>query len=347
MLTKENFEEAHIRMLQKESRKDPALLERAVFAFGLLEAIRRAGMPFIFKGGTCLLLLLKHPMRLSTDIDIIVEPDIDVDSYILQAATIFPFTRYEEQVRIGRNQIKKKHFKFTYQSPITGKEFYILLDILFAENPYAKLVDCEIRNELLLTEPEFLTVKTPDINCILGDKLTAFAPHTTGIPLNIKKDMEVMKQMYDVGTLLDEFTDFELVYRTYSKVAEEEIYYRGNNITVEEAMKDTYMSAACIASRGSLFPEEYPLYVQGIRDLRGHIYAENYSPEIAVVRAAKVMYMAACLLKNQPYEKIDNPMDFSSERFYAADMTNLKYLRKVNLEAYGYAIKADHLMNLK
>jgi len=82
MLTKENFNESHIRMLQKQSKKDPALLERAVFAFGLLEAIRRVEMPFIFKGGTCLILLLKHPMRLSTDIDIIVAPDTDVDTYM-------------------------------------------------------------------------------------------------------------------------------------------------------------------------------------------------------------------------------------------------------------------------
>lgn len=315
MLTKENFKERHIRMLQKESKKDPALLERAVFAFGLLEAIRRVEMPFIFKGGTCLLLLLKHPMRLSTDIDIIVAPDIDVDMYISQAATIFPFKQCEEQVRIGRNNIEKRHFKFTYQSPITGKDFYILLDILFAENPYARLVDCEIKNDMLLTEPELLTVRTPDINCILGDKLTAFAPHTTGIPLKMKKDMEVMKQMYDVGTLLDEFTDFELVYDTYLKVAAEELSYRGDNITIEDAIMDTYRSAACIASRGVFSPDEYPLYVQGIRDLRGHIYAENYSPEIAVGRAAKLMYMAACLLKNQPYEKIKNPKEFSSERF--------------------------------
>ena len=345
MLTKENFKERHIRMLQKESKKDPALLERAVFAFGLLEAIRRVEMPFIFKGGTCLLLLLKHAMRLSTDIDIIVAPDIDVDMYISQAATIFPFKQCEEQVRIGRNNIEKRHFKFTYQSPITGKDFYILLDILFAENPYARLVDCEIKNDMLLTEPELLTVRTPDINCILGDKLTAFAPHTTGIPLKMKKDMEVMKQMYDVGTLLDEFTDFELVYDTYLKVAAEELSYRGDNITIEDAIMDTYRSAACIASRGVFSPDEYPLYVQGIRDLRGHIYAENYSPEIAVGRAAKLMYMAACLLKNQPYEKIKNPKEFSSERFFTGDMACLKYLRKVNLEAYGYAIMAEHLMN--
>lgn len=99
MLTKENFHESHIRMLQKQSKKDPALLERAVFAFGLLGAIRRVEMPFIFKGGTCLILLLKHPMRPSTDIDIVVEPDTDVDTYISNASTIFPFKLSDGELR--------------------------------------------------------------------------------------------------------------------------------------------------------------------------------------------------------------------------------------------------------
>ena len=69
MLKKENFTEEHIRDLQSASHRDPLLLERSVYAFGLLEAITRVGMPFIFKGGTCLMLLLERPMRLSTDID--------------------------------------------------------------------------------------------------------------------------------------------------------------------------------------------------------------------------------------------------------------------------------------
>lgn len=106
-------------------------------------------------------------MRLSTDIDIMVAPDTDVDIYISKASTIFSFKQCEEQVRIGRNSIEKRHFKFTYQSPITGEDIYILLDILFAENPYTRVVDCEIRNDLLLIEPEYLLVKTPDINCFL------------------------------------------------------------------------------------------------------------------------------------------------------------------------------------
>jgi predicted nucleotidyltransferase component of viral defense system len=74
MIRKESFEEEHVRDLQKSSKRDPVLLERTVYAFGLLEALARVGMPFIFKGGTCLMLLMDHPHRLSTDIDIIVSP---------------------------------------------------------------------------------------------------------------------------------------------------------------------------------------------------------------------------------------------------------------------------------
>lgn len=201
MLTRDNFTEEYIRELQGISKRDPALIERTIYAFGLLEAIARVGMPFIFKGGTCLMLLLKHPQRLSTDIDIVVEPGTDVEEYIEKASKIFPFVRYEEQIRKGKNSIEKRHFKFTYDSPVNGREFYILLDVLYEENHYERVVECEIKNELLLTEPEMLKVKVPSIECILGDKLTAFAPHTTGIPLGEGKDMEVMKQLFDVSTL--------------------------------------------------------------------------------------------------------------------------------------------------
>lgn len=96
MLRQENFSEEHIRELQRTSRRDPVLLERAVYAFGLLEALAKVGMPFIFKGGTSLMLLMQHPRRLSTDIDIIVEPGTDLDKYLEQASEIFPFRAVEE-----------------------------------------------------------------------------------------------------------------------------------------------------------------------------------------------------------------------------------------------------------
>ena len=107
MISKETFTKRYIKELQSNSKRDPILIERTIYAFGLLEAIAKVNMPFIFKGGTCLMLLLDHPQRLSTDIDIIVEPGTSVEEYIKRTAMIFPFKNYEEQIRIGKNNIKK------------------------------------------------------------------------------------------------------------------------------------------------------------------------------------------------------------------------------------------------
>lgn len=59
-------------------------------------------MPFVFKGGTALMLLLEKPYRLSTDIDIIVEPDCAIEDYLQKASVIYPFLHLEEQIRVGK-----------------------------------------------------------------------------------------------------------------------------------------------------------------------------------------------------------------------------------------------------
>ena len=138
-----------------------------------------------------------------------------------------------------------------------------MLDVLYEENHYECIVEREIRNEMLMVETHFLKVKVPSIECILGDKLTAFAPHTTGILLGVGKDMEIMKQMYDISTLIDELKDFEKVKKTYQKVVQSEIAYRGIEVTAKDCLWDTFEAALCIASRGKYNTEEYPLYVAG------------------------------------------------------------------------------------
>ena len=52
MIAKETYAIEHVNVLREKYKKDPFLLERVLFAFGLLEAIARVGMPFIFKGGS-------------------------------------------------------------------------------------------------------------------------------------------------------------------------------------------------------------------------------------------------------------------------------------------------------
>lgn len=123
MIIRDNYGEDHIKCLMDKSHKDPQLIERALYALGLLEALAQTGLEFIFKGGSCLMLILPRIMRLSTDIDIVVSPGTDVQLYIERAAEIFPFVSYEEQIRFGRNNIQKKHFKFTYYSPVRHDDY--------------------------------------------------------------------------------------------------------------------------------------------------------------------------------------------------------------------------------
>ena len=239
MLLRENYTADHIAKLREQTGADPSILERTVFAFGLLEAIRSVNMPFIFKGGTSLLVTLDKPRRLSTDIDIIVAPDTDVDSYIEKAGIIFPFIGVEEHKRRGINNIEKRHFRFRFLSPRTGKEINILLDVVFEDNPYLKLAERPIRSSLLLCEGEDLKVYLPDKNCILGDKLTAFAPRTTGIPFGVDKELEIIKQLFDCWTLLQEMDDYKTVASVYDKVSHIELGYRGLNSFPSDCLKDS------------------------------------------------------------------------------------------------------------
>ena len=109
MISRDTYSMEHVNALREKYRKDPALLERVLFAFGLLEAITYTGMPFIFKGGTSLLLIHDQPLRLSTDIDILVKPGTDVDRYLKEAAEVFPFKSGEEDFRAAKNRIEKRH----------------------------------------------------------------------------------------------------------------------------------------------------------------------------------------------------------------------------------------------
>ena len=67
MINEKSFAMEHIESIRNNKRVDINLLERSIYAFGLLEALVRVGLPFIFKGGggTSLMLLLDKPRRLS------------------------------------------------------------------------------------------------------------------------------------------------------------------------------------------------------------------------------------------------------------------------------------------
>ena len=345
MLLNDIYTAEYIAELRSKTGADPSILERTVFAFGLLEALCKVGLPFIFKGGTSLMLLLEHPKRLSTDIDIIVEPDIDIIDYISKAGTIFPFVSVEENIRKGINNIEKRHFRFHFLSPRMQKEISILLDVVFEENPYQKVIERPISNNLLLSEGKGFTVKIPDKNCILADKLTAFAPHTTGIPFGIGKELEIIKQFYDCWSLIQEMDDYPMVAKVYDEVSRIESGYRGSDLEPSVCLKDTIDSCICIMGRRGIRPDEYADYFKGIRALQGHIYDGNLNGENAVEYASEVMYLAACLLTGQKeFETVTDPPSYLNISFDVQGMRKLRNVRNSNPLAYAYIVKSMQIL---
>ena len=349
MISKDVYTKDYIVKLREGSKCDPSILERSIFAFGLLEAFARTGADFIFKGGTSLMLLLDEPMRLSTDIDIIVKPDADIMAYIESASKIYPFIRFEENTRVGVNNIVKKHFRFYYKSlQSEDKEVPILLDVLFEDNHYAELIQKEIKNNLLLTDGEPVFVTIPSVNSILGDKLTAFAPHTIGIRPHYEKEngaivdkkIEVIKQFFDVASLFDYATDMELISKTYKSTAYSELKYRGLNIDYETCLKDSYNEALSILSRGALNPNYYrDYYLPGIRGLRQYLINSRFSSETAFVQAAKVMYLSALILKEGDIKK-----EIPEQGSFSGTFSKINYIKRLDKSVFNMAAFAIRLI---
>jgi len=346
MIHPDTFTFEHIESIRKQDKSDPALIERAVFALGLLEAINRTGLSYIFKGGSSVMLLTDKPNRFSTDIDILVEPGLHIDSFINDASKIWPFVEKREDIRESSGAIQKRHFKFEYISPLRSKPQTIVLDVLFEENPYASIVERQIASSLLVCAGQPSIVKTPTPNCLIADKLTAFAPHTIGIPFGVDKELEIIKQLYDVASLLQFVDSFHEVKETFGKVASTEIAYRGLDKTPDECLQDAIDASACIIGRGLIIKEEYELFKKGIFQIRNHIFREKFTGEVAAQRACMVMYLAAAILtdaKHLPVLQSDS--FYIDQRLQSERFTKLESIKKTDIRAYKFLWEATNMLS--
>jgi hypothetical protein len=195
----------------------------------------------------------------------------------------------------------------------------------------------------LTQEPETY-VKIPSADCILGDKLTAFAPHTTGVLFGYDKELEIIKQFFDIANLIDNMSNQCLTVSTYDKAVIEEINYRGLGISKNDVLMDTINTAMNIVNKGNSNPEEYKLLVSGIRSITSHIIGSKYSGEKAAVDACKVLYLATCILTDNKFMRIKDSGKYAEESLNGDVMRKSSYMRKLDLTAYGYLVEASKLL---
>lgn|GEM_PF-1106196 len=136
--------------------RDASLLEKSIRAFSLLESLKIAGCPFIFKGGTALMLHLGSARRLSIDVDIVCPPGLDIREYLGKNAVEYGFTGAKELERKSRTGVPKSHAEYRYEVsyPSGYPSGTILLDVLYENVTYNKVVNIPIDSPLLKTEGE-------------------------------------------------------------------------------------------------------------------------------------------------------------------------------------------------
>ena len=352
MISKETLTTEWIEKVSKANRNaDKILIEKVIRALLLLEGLSISGIPFIFKGGTALMLLMNSAKRLSIDIDIIIsENRTDLDWIFNSFAEQQNFTRVELQHRTQASAIDKAHYKFFYK-PVHRThegEDAILLDILFEANNYQNILRHEIKSGFIITTSQSAKVDIPSLEDLLGDKLTAFAPNTTGIPYFKKDDsmsMEIIKQLYDIGNLFDVIEDLETIKITFGKIVQTEIVYRNlKDIKSGDVLADIYRTALCISLRGAVDAENYDQLQKGIQRLERFIFSEAYRLDKAIIHAAKAAYLSRLIATNQvDFERFSNPQEVANAIIEQPHNTKLNKLKKSNVEAFFYWRKATLL----
>ncbi|MGD1890850.1 MAG: nucleotidyl transferase AbiEii/AbiGii toxin family protein [Cyclobacteriaceae bacterium] len=283
-----------------------------IYALHLLERLKSNGLEFVFKGGTSLILLLKEGNRFSIDIDIISKTDrAELETILQKVVNSSNFTGVElDEDRSYKPGVPKAHYSFTFDSVSKGKySGTILLDVLIEDSIYPEQIEVPIQTKWIETDGETL-VTAPSIDAITGDKLTAFAPNTIGIPYfkgKVSFAMEICKQLFDLSKLFEKVKNVEVVAASFQVFAEQEIIYRKDEnreleLTLEMVLQDTIDTCLFIAKRGPGSGDEKKKFSELQRGIRafgtGFLMAGNFRIDDAIPASARIAYLAVKIMVN-------------------------------------------------
>ncbi len=328
-------------------RIDPKLIEKLIYALTLLEQLQLNNLNFVFKGGTSLLLATESPKRFSIDIDIITEEQEDkIKEVLKKISQLEIFIRWEDDNdRKHSSGAPIGHFKMFYKSVVDGHDEPILLDLLYTPNPYPETKEYPIIHSWLATSGKDTIVVLPTFEAILGDKLTAFAPKTTGILYSKNRPVEIIKQLFDIGFLFDRITNINVVKDCYLRVVSEEIGYRKLNVNAEDVLKDIWRACYTLAER-DMKSDEFRQLQLGIKNFTNFIIG-RFSIEEAITASAKVSYLTSLLNnENQEIERFVNPMEIKGWLIEDQSFNKLNKLKKTNPEAFFYWYKSIHIVTI-
>ncbi|KQC06524.1 MAG: hypothetical protein APR54_01610 [Candidatus Cloacimonas sp. SDB] len=301
MVNEKCFELNWINGIKKSNAQlNPVYAENTIYAFELLSELVNLNIDFVFKGGTSLLLHFPQPRRLSTDIDIIGDFDLEIFDAIIKKNPRFQGFKDADR-KHDLPMIKNLGFYYDTVLPDVDDQF-VLLDIIKAKPRFPKIEEKEIKCDLLETD-EALIVKIPTVESLLGDKLTAFAPDTIGIPLedDTFRPVNVIKQLFDISLLFDAANDLQEINEAYNMSHKLNCEIRDQHFKIDETLNDTIQTCLELSSEGFSVGRNYAQTImnKGCNRLNQFLISEPFSVNLAKKHAAKVALIATILKKER------------------------------------------------
>jgi len=296
MITKNSFTKNWIKKLRQKHKKiDPTICEKMIYALYLLEQLIKWKIDFVFRGGTSLILLVKEPQRFSIDIDINTTFNED------QLITIFDkitdnscFIKYKKDERETR-VIPKAHFKFYYDSVINERESFVLLDVIYDNHCYPELIDKKVKTKWIHTEKPYIEVTIPSVESILGGKLTAFAPTTTGIKYDTGKSKEIIKQLFDIDRLFDLSKNMSVISTSFNNAVKKQNEFLLTNYDSEGVCDDipnTSLTVAKLPPKEKNNSKDLVEIHNGLKRFVTYPIGKKYRSDDAILSAAKAAYLS-------------------------------------------------------
>ena len=353
-----------MREVARKTGAQEVIVEKCIHALALVGRLAEAGLDFVFKGGSSLMLHFDPVRRLSIDVDIAsLEPLDRVQAVLDGICDEQPFLRWEHQDWRDAENPPTKYFSIFYRSPLQPEvESKIQLDVLVTESPHPVIEEREVKASFVEVE-RAVRVRVPSADCLLGDKLTAFAPTTIGIlyePLSRRtgepvepRPIRVAKQLFDVGELFTVATNLEMVANSYGIHFEHQRRYRGLDCTMADALEDTLAAAYTLSQIGLKYGEQNErtkFFKDGADALNTHLIGGRFTLPHAKTAAARAALIAA-ILKTERFDRTLQqlqtlPTDPAVLRELRIDgrWQKLHTLRKTNIEAF-YLWHQAHLID--
>lgn len=195
-----------------------------------------------------------------------------------------------------------------------------------------------------------MQVQVPCFDDILGDKLTAFAPNTTGILCEKggqSRSMEIIKQLYDIGNLFEQMQSPIVTARTFHAFAKTELAYRNIEGDTKFVLDDIFNTSLTITSKGQLGNSNMAALMLGIGQLKQYIFSETYHIEKAVTHSAKAAYISTLIRTGEKnIHRFIDPMEIKDWNIGNQQYNKLNKLRKSNPEAFYYWYRSLTLLDL-